>query len=166
MAKDPDQLGSASLTSPHQHAKSTALLDMSNFDINAVLRGMQLTLVGAHRALQNPAMFTSDHYRQAAYAVAIGIAIRLIVSIPIAIVKFTIWLLSFVLPLESATWDDSLLNGLDFVAEYVLQIPFFLMVLMRYMVPTLDNLYGFNFTSRTDEGADRLDSCNPSTGLI
>lgn len=102
---------------------------------------MQLTLVGAHRALQNPAMFTSDHYKHAAYAVALGIAIRLIVSIPIALVRFVIWLLSYFLSLESATWDDSLLNGLDFVAEYVLQIPFFLMVLMRYIVPTLDNLF-------------------------
>lgn len=87
--------------------KPSGLLDLSNFDINAVLRGMQLTLVGganhfvqlsrllfrsnstanrvasAHRALQNPAMFTSDHYKQAAYAVVIGIAIRLIVSVPV-----------------------------------------------------------------------------------
>ncbi|KAJ3499776.1 hypothetical protein NLG97_g72 [Lecanicillium saksenae] len=121
--------------------KPTALLDLSNFDINAVLRGMQLTLVGAHRALQNPAMFTSAHYRQAAYAVAVGIAIRLVVSIPIALVKATIWLLSFFVSLDAVTWDDSLINGLDFMAEYVLQIPFFLMVLMRYMVPTLDNLF-------------------------
>lgn len=37
----------------------------------------------AHRALQNPAMFTSDHYKQAAYAVAVGIAIRVVVSIPV-----------------------------------------------------------------------------------
>ncbi|KAM3426349.1 hypothetical protein MY4824_010013 [Beauveria thailandica] len=94
-------------------------------------------------------MFTSDHYKQAAYAVAIGIAIRLIMSIPIAIAKLTIWLLSLFVSLESVTWDDSLINGLNFTAEYVLQIPFFLMVLMRYMVPTLDNLYEFCLTSRS-----------------
>ncbi len=64
-------------------------------------------------------------------------------------VKFAIWLLSLAVSLESATWDDSLINGLDFMAEYVLQIPFFLMVLMRYMVPTLDNLYGFDLTSHS-----------------
>lgn len=43
--------------------------------------------------------------------------------------------------LESVTWDESVINGLDFMAEYVLQIPFFLMALMRYIVPTLDELY-------------------------
>ncbi|KAM3498667.1 hypothetical protein MY10362_008026 [Beauveria mimosiformis] len=151
MDKVSKSLGGTSRTPPSQPPKSSTLLDLSNFSINAILRGMQLTLVGesAHRALQNPAMFTSDHYKQAAYAVAIGIAIRLIMSIPIAIAKLTIWLLSLFVSLESVTWDDSLINGLDFMAEYVLQIPFFLMVLMRYMVPTLDNLYGFCLTSRS-----------------
>jgi hypothetical protein len=41
------------------------------------------TAVIAHRALQNPGIFTSEHYRQAAYAVAAGIAIRLIIAIPV-----------------------------------------------------------------------------------
>jgi hypothetical protein len=38
----------------------------------------------AHRALQNPGIFTSEHYRQAAIAVVIGLAIRLIISIPVS----------------------------------------------------------------------------------
>ncbi len=108
MEKDSNAPDGALPAHANRHLKSSALLDLSNFDINAVLRGMQLTLVGgmfhiderqalksaswftnvcttvvAHRALQNPAMFTSDHYKQAAYAVATGIAIRLIVSIPV-----------------------------------------------------------------------------------
>jgi hypothetical protein len=33
--------------------------------------------------LQNPALFTSEHYKQAALAVAIGIAIRLAIAIPV-----------------------------------------------------------------------------------
>ena len=74
--------------------------DVSNFDLNAILRGAQLTLVGGqyivdspsrcllslcivNRALQNPGIFTSTHYRQAAIAVAAGIAIRLILSVPV-----------------------------------------------------------------------------------
>ena len=78
-------------------------LEISNFDPNAILRGAQLTVVGgqipcwlsrnyftdnvvsyiALRALQNPALFTSEHYKQAAVAVAAGIAIRLAISIPV-----------------------------------------------------------------------------------
>lgn len=42
--------------------------------------------------------------------------------------------------LDDVTWDDSLIEGLNFIAEYVLQVPFFLMTLMRYLVPTLDHL--------------------------
>ncbi|KAK5993139.1 hypothetical protein PT974_06567 [Cladobotryum mycophilum] len=115
--------------------------DLSHFNANAVLRGVQLTFVGAHRALQNPKMFTNDHYRQAAAAVLIGIAIRLILSIPIFAVRVVFWFLSFVYPLDAVTWDDAIIDGLNFIGEYVLQIPFFLMTLMRHVVPTLDNLF-------------------------
>ncbi|KAM0360251.1 hypothetical protein ACHAP4_002322 [Fusarium culmorum] len=115
-------------------------LDVSHFDPNTVIRGAQLTLVGAHRALQNPALFTTDHYRQAAIAVVAGLAIRLVISVPIVGIKLLLWLISFFVSLDAVTWDDTLVNGLDFVAEYVLQVPFFLMALMRYVVPTLDNL--------------------------
>jgi hypothetical protein len=118
-------------------------LDTSNFDLDAVLRGMQLTLVGAHRALQNPAMFTSTHYKQAIAAVVIGIIIRLIVSIPLVTVRLALWLLSFVYSLQDVTWDDSLIEGLNFIGEYVLQVPFFLMTILRHGLPTLDNLWVF-----------------------
>lgn len=56
---------------------------MASFDPDAILRGAQLTLVGAHRAMQNPKLFTGEHYRQAALAVAAGIAIRILISIPV-----------------------------------------------------------------------------------
>lgn len=52
-----------------------------------------------------------------------------------------IWLLSWVMDLESAVWDDKVVGTLDFVSNYVLQVPFFLMTLMRYITPTLDNMY-------------------------
>jgi len=42
--------------------------------------------------------------------------------------------------IESATWDGRLIEGLDFVANYVLQVPFFLMTMMRYLTPTLDEM--------------------------
>lgn len=45
---------------------------------------MLVITISAFRALQNPALFTSDHYRQAALAVAAGIAIRVILVIPVS----------------------------------------------------------------------------------
>ena len=57
--------------------------DISHFNLNAVIRGAQLTLVGAQRALQNPAIFTNEHYKQAAIAVASGLVIRLLIAIPV-----------------------------------------------------------------------------------
>ncbi|OLN87712.1 hypothetical protein CCHL11_05711 [Colletotrichum chlorophyti] len=114
--------------------------DLSHFDLNSVLRGIQLTLVGAHRALQNPALFTSDHYRQAGIAVLTGLAIRIIISVPIIGVKVLLWFISLFFTLDHVTWDDKIVGGLNFIEEYVLQVPFFLMALMRYVTPTLDNM--------------------------
>ncbi|KAI0106313.1 formamidase [Hypoxylon sp. NC0597] len=116
-------------------------LDMSHFDLNAVLRGIQLTLVGAHRALQNPAIFTNAHYKQAVIAVAAGVAIRVAIAVPILGIKVLLSFLSLIFDLDRATWDDTLVNGLDLIANHVLQIPLFLMTLMRYLTPTLDNLF-------------------------
>ncbi|KAI1491728.1 formamidase [Biscogniauxia mediterranea] len=115
--------------------------DISHFDLNAILRGAQLTFVGAHRALQNPAIFTNAHYKQAAAAVLAGIAIRLAIAIPIFAIKAIIGLLSLIFDLGQTTWDDSLVNGLDLIANHVLQVPLFLMTLMRYITPTLDNMF-------------------------
>lgn len=58
---------------------------MSHFEPNAILRGAQLTVVGALRALKNPDIFTNEHYRQAGLAVLAGIAIRLLVAIPVCL---------------------------------------------------------------------------------
>lgn len=55
-------------------------------------------------------------------------------------VRVLLWFLSFAIDMQAATWDDSVIEGLNFIEEYVLQVPFFLMTLMRYVTPTLDNL--------------------------
>ncbi|KAF2495719.1 hypothetical protein BU16DRAFT_397753 [Lophium mytilinum] len=114
---------------------------MSNFDPNAILRGAQLTLVGAHRALQNPGLFTSDHYRQAAIAVAGGIAIRMIIAIPVIGVRILLWTLSFFINMDAVSWDNYVVDGLYFLEHSVLQVPFFLMSMMRYVTPTLDRMF-------------------------
>ena len=46
MDKGSNLVGGNPSAPPNRHPKYSALLDLSNFDINAVLRGMQLTLVG------------------------------------------------------------------------------------------------------------------------
>lgn len=94
----------------------------------------------AFRAFQNPSLFTSEHYKQAALAVATGVAIRVAISIPIIGIKVLLWFLSFIVNFEHATWDDTIVDGLEFIQNYVLQVPFFLMTLMRYITPTLDNM--------------------------
>lgn len=58
----------------------------------------------------------------------------------IVTVKVSLWALGFFVNFDSVTWDDKLVGGMEFLANSVLQIPFFLMSLMRYITPTLDHM--------------------------
>lgn len=126
---------------PRKHTAVRFKPNMSNFDPNAIIRGAQLTFVGANRALQNPDLFTTNHYRQAAIAVCAGLAIRIVLNVPIYGVKALIWLSSIFVDLDHETWDDTLVKGLDFISKQVLQVPFFLMMVMSSITPTLDNVF-------------------------
>ncbi|KAL2115091.1 hypothetical protein VTJ04DRAFT_10754 [Mycothermus thermophilus] len=122
-------------------AKLKKKFDLSHFDLNAILRGIQLTLVGAHRALQNPDLFNSEHYKQAVIAIAAGIVVQLLISLPIFAIKLLLYILSFLLPLDRLTWDDSLLTTLTFIERHVLQAPLFFLSLTRYLTPAIDDLF-------------------------
>lgn len=43
--------------------------------------------------------------------------------------------------LSQTTWDADVIEGIHFVEHSVLQVPFFFMTLMRYVTPTLDNMF-------------------------
>ena len=95
----------------------------------------------AHRALQNPDLFTSTHYSQAAIAVFAGIAIWAVVNVPLYLIRFSITFIGLFVHLESQTWDDTLIHGLEFLAKSVLQVPFFLMTVMGSVTPTMDQVF-------------------------
>jgi hypothetical protein len=63
-----------------------------------------------------------------------------------------------VVNLENAVWDDKLLDGLEFMSKSVLQVPFLLMTLMRYVTPTLDEMFVLPFFSSIPNPANRLTS--------
>lgn len=112
----------------------------------------------ALRALRNPQLFTSEHYKQAALAVLAGVVIRLAIEIPVRFlaihqyfmvlanmfqifgVRVFLWLMSFVVDLGASTFDDRVVEGLDLIQNHVLQVPFFLMSILSRVTPTLDNM--------------------------
>lgn len=56
-------------------------------------------------------------------------------------IRALLWFLGLFMDLKSANWDNEILEGLDFIGTSVLQVPFFLMSFMRYVTPTLDNMF-------------------------
>lgn len=63
------------------------------------------------------------------------------IAIPIYGIKILLFFASLIFSLDRATWDDSIISSLTFLEDHVLQIPLFLMTLMRYVTPTLDDLF-------------------------
>lgn len=57
--------------------------------------------------------------------------------------KLSLYILSWIISLDHATWDDKLLEGMEFMSKSVLQVPFLLMTLMGYVTPTLDEMLVF-----------------------
>ena len=55
-------------------------------------------------------------------------------------VRLAIFVISLFVNLDRATWDDKLVGGLAFIETSVLQIPFFLMAMMKYVTPTIDRM--------------------------
>jgi len=43
--------------------------------------------------------------------------------------------------LSGSSWDEEIIDGIHFVEHSVLQVPFFLMSLMRYLSPAMDNMF-------------------------
>ncbi|KAJ4291550.1 hypothetical protein N0V88_006147 [Collariella sp. IMI 366227] len=77
----------------------------------------------------------------AAIAVAAGITIRLLIAVPILGIKLLLHLLALLFPLDRVSWDNHLITTLTFIENHVLQAPLFFMSLMRYITPTLDDLF-------------------------
>lgn len=74
-------------------------------------------------------------------AIGVGIAIRLLVSIPILLAKGSLRFVGLFTDLNAATWDDRIVHELDFLQNSVLQVPFFLMSLLRSVSPAMDDLF-------------------------
>lgn len=51
-----------------------------------------------------------------------------------------LWILSLFVNMDHTHMDESVMNGLHFLEHTVLQVPFFLMTMMRYVTPTLDRM--------------------------
>ncbi|TKA83260.1 hypothetical protein B0A55_00782 [Friedmanniomyces simplex] len=130
----------------------------TSFEPNAILRGAQLTFVGANRALQNPNLFTSAHYRQAGLALVLGLAISLLLRIPTLSIRLLLRILGLFTDLSQSAWDEEVIEGLEFVEHSVLQVPFFLMSFVRYLSPAMDDMFmsslGWVDTTYTQKHAD------------
>lgn len=159
--------------------------DVSNFDLNAILRGAQLTLVGGEfcrffppcsgstdlctqsivpsktQACSHPTtidrqpllwqlalpfelsllyLYVCSNCLSPSHEHPDGRNIILIPDPQIIGVRVLLWILSLFMDMDHSSWDETVVDGLHYFEHTVLQVPFFLMTLMRYITPTLDRM--------------------------
>lgn len=61
-------------------------------------------------------------------------------STKLALARATFWATSFVIDTQTVTWHEEVINAIDFLQHSVLQVPFFLMNLWKFLSPALDDM--------------------------
>lgn len=112
------------------------------FSVLAVIRGIQLTVLGAIRALRNPYLIESGYYRHAFKAVAISLIIQFVLWLPLGILTLIVRFLAlFALSPEATTMFSNLLESLSFIEDNVLNIGPLVITASRYFLPEMDEMF-------------------------
>ncbi|KAK9473827.1 uncharacterized protein V1510DRAFT_322758 [Dipodascopsis tothii] len=108
------------------------------FSALAIARGLQLTVVGSYRALQNPELFKGKYYRQAAAAVAASLAIQWVLTVLIRFVLVLVGAVRYVISFGNNVPERG--PDLATVSELV-DLSGLLIGLVRYARPELDDMF-------------------------
>ncbi|KAF5099506.1 hypothetical protein D0Z00_001638 [Geotrichum galactomycetum] len=116
----------------------------SGFSMLAVLRGLQLTVLGAIRALRNPYLVESGYYKKSARAILISLAIQIVLWLPIWLLRFIIWMLMLVSSPDAIANFQQIVDTLEFIENNVLNIGLFLVSAVRFFQPEMDEMFLFS----------------------
>ena len=100
-----------------------------------IVRGAQLAWLGLIRAIQNPTLYTSTHYRQLGIACAAGLILHFVMLLPIYLLKGTIGTTALFVDIKRATWEQDLYSALQFIQHWVVSIPFLMLNFFRNFEP-------------------------------
>jgi hypothetical protein len=107
-----------------------------------ILRGAQLAWLGLLRALENEALYSSDHYKQLLFAVALGVALRILTWLPFVLLRGSITVVSAVVDVRRASWEQDLFAVLHFIQHWVISVPTLVVNFMRSVEPQpFDDLF-------------------------
>ncbi|ODV66516.1 hypothetical protein HYPBUDRAFT_242056 [Hyphopichia burtonii NRRL Y-1933] len=109
------------------------------FSIVAILRGIQLALLGAYRSLQNPKLFESKYYQQAFNQLKYSIILQCILWAPILTVRFFFQILALIFRHDQDL--ENIVSGLEYFQKNVLNIGVFIISAIRFFTPELDDLF-------------------------
>lgn len=114
----------------------------AGFTILAVIRGVQLTFLGAIRALRNPYLNDSGFYKKAGNIILISLIAQLIIWMPLGVLNLLLSFFKLIVGNDNRA-SASLtvaLDTLSFIQNNVLNIGPFLVTAVRYFRPEMDEM--------------------------
>ncbi|KAK9462083.1 uncharacterized protein V1516DRAFT_695485 [Lipomyces oligophaga] len=143
------------------------------FSLLSIVRGIQLTVLGAYRSLQNPDLFRKKYYSQATYAILISIVIELVIRIPVWLAYASLHLLGIVLSIfseDASARANMIAEKFDFIQTHLVNMSGLLIGLMRFFRPEMDDIFMESlafidrvyFKMHPDKAVDRVDGQEPT----
>lgn len=112
------------------------------FSFLSVIRGIQLTALGAIRALRNPYLVESGYYRRAFRAVVVSLIIQAVIWVPLGLLRSFFWFLSlFARHDEIIRIFENILDTLTFIQNNIFNIGPFFVTASRYFLPEMDEMF-------------------------
>ncbi|KAK9456447.1 hypothetical protein V1511DRAFT_497588 [Dipodascopsis uninucleata] len=113
------------------------------FSALSIIRGLQLTFLGAYRALQNPELLKGKYYRQLVLALVISLVIQFIIYVPFWFLRTTITIVSWVKSDDTSDHHrkNQIMSSLVFLESQVVNLSGLLIGVMKYIRPELDDMF-------------------------
>jgi hypothetical protein len=122
----------------------------AGFTILSVIRGFQLTLLGAYRALLNPDLAKHGYYRKAFRAVVISSIVQMILWGPLIILRWILGGILLIIADSHADTVESIIDTVRFLQNHVFNVGPLLISGIRYLRPDMDDLFlmSLNFVDK------------------
>ncbi|ODQ79643.1 hypothetical protein BABINDRAFT_162019 [Babjeviella inositovora NRRL Y-12698] len=109
------------------------------FSVLAILRGFQLSFLGAYRSLQNPDLLHNKYYSQALAAVKLSLAIQVLLWAPLIALKLFFKVLAMLV--GDRIDFHGIIDTLRFLQNSVFNVGPFVASLVRFFRPELDDMF-------------------------
>ncbi|ODQ67513.1 hypothetical protein NADFUDRAFT_40667 [Nadsonia fulvescens var. elongata DSM 6958] len=113
----------------------------AGFSLAAIIRGFQLTFLGAYRALMNRKLWRGAYFKKALVAIIFSVIINILLWLPLLLIKHTLLFAAYIFGSSQGGKIDNIVSTLKFMQTHVFNLGPFLIQAYRYFRPEVDEMF-------------------------